>query len=659
MDGSSDLNVDQDSTESQLRPILLTEVQRILEDHRLWLESKGSEGIQADFTGKRLIGVTLQGANLRKSILRHAHLDGVDFSDADLEDADLSEAMFQECVFKGAILRRAKLRAAHFHRKSTESEKQDLRGADLTDVDLSYAKIGCTDFSGAILERANLSRCTGVNVEFKDAVLTGADLSDCQHLDKAIGLTQEHLAGVNLSGARIREDIAQFKGLEHAREISQQAKKVFFAVIGACVFCWLTSGTSTDVGLLLNKAATPLPVIQTAVPIATFYLIAPAVLLCLYAYLHLYLQSLWTCLSRLPAYFPDGRTLDQRAYPWLVTSLVRANVPMLKENLPPYAHLQLGISIASVWYLVPLTILWFWYDYFRAYSLVGNWWLLALAVTSAFLGADSYRLAVSAFRSPDVLRKGPRSRNPFELFKQLFSSGFVFRIWMLGLGICATLTLLTQVSYPDVRVLFRGAHLREAVLSERPGDWYRLSQDQLFRATQGARLATRNLRGADLSGAFLMKADLEEVDLDSARLNVADLRGSNLRGATLRGAQLRRALLNLAFLGRAHFEGADLSYASLDGAVLQGAALEGAKLEGAQLQGADLSRTCLRGASLKGANLKGAVLEGSNLRGATLEGVSDLTQAQLDAACGDGLTRLPAGLSVRKCPSTPTGNQCR
>ena len=80
--------------------------------------------------------------------------------------------------------------------------------------------------------------------------------------------------------------------------------------------------------------------------------------------------------------------------------------------------------------------------------------------------------------------------------------------------------------------------------------------------------------------------------------------------------------------------------ADLIGARLPGADLRGSDLRGAYLIGADLS-----GADLRLADLIGADLRGADLRGADLSDSIFLTQFQLNAAKGDGLTRFPARLT--------------
>ena len=90
-----------------------------------------------------------------------------------------------------------------------------------------------------------------------------------------------------------------------------------------------------------------------------------------------------------------------------------------------------------------------------------------------------------------------------------------------------------------------------------------------------------------------------------------------------------------AFLARA-----DLRYTSL----------AGANLSGAHLFRANLTDAFLNGADLRGANLADADLTRTDLRDANLSSVINLTQEQLDQACGNP-QGLPAGLILDKtCP---------
>jgi uncharacterized protein YjbI with pentapeptide repeats len=106
-------------------------------------------------------------------------------------------------------------------------------------------------------------------------------------------------------------------------------------------------------------------------------------------------------------------------------------------------------------------------------------------------------------------------------------------------------------------------------------------------------------------------------------------------------AAVNPLLLRASKLVRARVPGRRRSRrgADLVGARLRGADLRGADLRGAYLIGADLRDADLRVADLIGADLRDADLGGADLTGAVF-----VTQAQLNAARGDGRTAVPAHL---------------
>lgn len=97
-------------------------------------------------------------------------------------------------------------------------------------------------------------------------------------------------------------------------------------------------------------------------------------------------------------------------------------------------------------------------------------------------------------------------------------------------------------------------------------------------------------------------------------------------------------------LQNSNFEGADLADAKLVMSCLSHANLRQASLKRADLSGANLFD-----AKLDAADFSGAVLSSTSLKNADLSRAKGLTQAQLDLACGDAKTRLPAGLRVKQC----------
>jgi hypothetical protein len=223
-------------------------------------------------------------------------LSAADLSGKDLSLADLRSVNFNKSNLSGNTLREANLRDAI------------LRGTDLHGVNFSRS-----DLTGASLREANLQ---------------GVDLSVAQR-----GLQTEQLAGADLTGATLPEELKKlYDGLENVNNIPESARKLFLAVLAACLYSWLTIATTTDVNLITNRASSPLPVIQTSIPIVGFYWVAPLLLLCVYFYFHFYLQKLWEELGSLPAILPDGRPLHAKIDPWLLNDLVRAHLPKSGAN---------------------------------------------------------------------------------------------------------------------------------------------------------------------------------------------------------------------------------------------------------------------------------------------------------------------------------------
>ena len=561
-----------------------------------------------------------------------------------------------------ANFRKANLRRRHFW-------SVDLRAALFWKADISGASFRDANLQGADLRRANLKGASFV----ENVVLRDAQLQDAIFLG-AKGLLVGQLAGANVSGAKLPDDIAKFEGLAHVTEISKHARNVFLAVVGGCVFSWLTIATTTDVALLTNSGSSPLPIIQTKVPIAGFYWAAPAILLALYAYLHLYLQRLWEGMASLPAIFPDGRTLDERAYPWLLSGIVRAHVPRLKDKPQARLGLQVAVSLVAAWMFVPGTLGLFWLRYLPRHDWPWTLWLVALFVVAVAFGTASYRLATTTLRGepttkPDVESEDeaatPTWKRAARVVRGYRPDLYSAIAAVLGLLISLSISMGAIQGRPDkspptydfrtwvytfakISGYYPALEMVGEDVSFKPEDWSGLGKepDDLSPAAlaevKGAQLADSDLEYARAFDAFFLKADLRDANLQGAHLWDANLQGANLRDASLKGANL---------LG-ANLQGANLWDANLQGADLEGASFKGANLLGADLQGAHLSDANLQGANLSFANLQGAELFRAILQGANLTRATGLTQDQLDRACGDNETKLPKkpeGLTIKLC----------
>src|SRR5215471_11988433 len=149
-----------------------------------------------------------------------------------------------------------------------------------------------------------------------------------------------------------------------------------------------------------------------------------------------------------------------------------------------------------------------------------------------------------------------------------------------------------------------------------------------------------SVSAAIIAGGVMLGFGLPHRQFDLERANLA---GQWLLGEDLRKANLSRAKLSDANLSDANLSNTKLIGADLSDADLSRADLSDAKLSDAKLIGADLSDADLGGATLDRAQLGNADLTGANLSDAT-----DLTQTQLDVACGNANTKLPEGL-IKPC----------
>ncbi len=665
------------------------ELKNILAAHKAWLESDGENGQRANLEKANLKGTDLRDANLQRAWLLGANLEEADLCDANLQRASLRFANFKgasllDARLQGADLRDARLQEADLRRANLQGADlfdANLQGADLRDAKLQEANLRLANLCGANLQEAdladvNLNEAGLLGTTLRNANLTDATLTDVR------GLQSGQLGGADLSNAKLPEDIARFEGLAHVTEISKHARNVFLAVIGGCVFSWLTIATTTDVALLTNSGSSPLPIIQTKVPIAGFYWAAPAILLALYSYLHLYLQRLWEGMASLPAIFPDGRTLDERAYPWLLSGIVRAHVPRLKDKPQARLGLQVAVSIVTAWMFVPGTLGLFWLRYLPLHDWLPTLWLVALFVVAVAFGTSSYRLATTTLRGEPTTKPDAKSeekaatptwKRALRVVRGYRPDGY--SVTAAALGVLISLGAIQGrpgdwtkdvrhwvYSLAEIAGYYPALEMVGEDVSIKPDDWSGLGKEpnEVTRADlaeiKGARLRGRDLKYARAFGVFLVKTDLfhanlQGADFTSANLQEADLRGAhlekaflkdaNLQGANLSSAILRKASLYSANLQGATLNGADLSYASLYRANLQEANLRNVDLRKANLGDANLQEADLRGADLRGTRFVGANLSNAKLQGVDLGSAKCLTQDQIESAFTDETTTLP------------------
>jgi len=151
-----------------------TEINEILEKHKLWLEDKAG-GIRADLKNTNLEEANLSFANLEEANLEGANLIGANLKSANLGGASLEEANLSCANLEGASLSCANLKGASLSFANLEEANlicANLEGASLSYASLSFTNLICANLEeanlrGANLIRANLRGVVGNNKEVK------------------------------------------------------------------------------------------------------------------------------------------------------------------------------------------------------------------------------------------------------------------------------------------------------------------------------------------------------------------------------------------------------------------------------------------------------------------------------------------------------------
>src|SRR5262249_54899759 len=117
-----------------------SEIEKILELHRVYLETEYHEGHRANFSSADLSGRDFSGLNLRGIRMDRAVLRGAAFTGARLQTANLIGAILEQARLDRADLSRARLSGANLVSAS-------LEGAWLAKADMEFA-LWPTQFCG-------------------------------------------------------------------------------------------------------------------------------------------------------------------------------------------------------------------------------------------------------------------------------------------------------------------------------------------------------------------------------------------------------------------------------------------------------------------------------------------------------------------------------
>lgn len=300
--------------------------------------SPGTQEVtHCNFTHANLSGAGFRGANLISCNFHRATLTNADFTLATLKDPeqeknrlDMHRAVCVDADFTQASLT---IFAHHANFQKAQFFEADFTGSDIAGADFREAKMRAV--SG--WRRAN----------FRDA-----------NFKNTKSLLGKEFAGIDLTGVQVPEPMGEFFGLAQVSEISKHARNTFLTMLAVCLYTWL---------ILLSKFLSPtesgesetinLPMVNVELAPELFSYAAPILILATYIYLILYLQRMWEALACLPAVFPDGASLTERSYPWLLSGFAQSFGAENRSRRPLGWILQAILSISLGYFAVPVTLL--------------------------------------------------------------------------------------------------------------------------------------------------------------------------------------------------------------------------------------------------------------------------------------------------------------
>ena len=619
----------------ELRTELLA-VAEALDQHRIWAESGGKEGIQGDFAGANLSDADLTGVNLQGAEMAKVNLRGADLSMANLRGANLVEADLRETNLLGTEFAGANLMGANLYGAQGLWAGR-LGGTNLFDTTLPEA-VGALDGGKTIGQFTQSARRFYLALMALCAVACGlvASTTDVRLLlDESATFTVRipnflPLQGFYLGGPLLLTVLyfrLQFLLLR------------LWGSMGAlpAVFpdgqtpekdgSWYLMGPIRPHLRWTRDPRSPLAVVECTLAKLLAYWAVPVILF-LFWLRYLVMQD---CRGTLLQVFLFTAAAGAAcAMPRVVTRVLRPG-EWTDESTSQFMRDVLAgfrgpVAAGLVVFLLSLGVI-------RGLPADPN-------VRPDLSRSDPRRWASAGFQalgyrpyadvteesvSPSLAKHaaqgetgngaGPRLNEINLRYSRGYRSQFAgARMWKANLEGAS----LSEANFTSANL--REANLRGANL------------DHMHAAN--ANLVSANAQSAMLAGADFRNADLSFADLQGATLTTANFQRATLYSVFLRQANLLRADLGHADLRDVKLEGAVLSLASMEQADFSAAKLIAANLTGAQAKGtifleADLSKADLRGAAFPGAILRQAKLDDAQVEGADFRGALGLEAWQV------------------------------
>jgi uncharacterized protein YjbI with pentapeptide repeats len=483
------------------------------------------------------------------------------------------------------------------------------------------------------------------------------------------------------------------KKIEALNDGSKIVRSTYLTYLLAAVYIGLTTTSTTHVHLLSGDISFPLPVIGVALPVISFYIVAPFLLFILHLNFLVHVSDHSQYLAEAKYKMQGKINLSTIVHPSMYSQYFLDEKKEGSHGVTSF--FRDGFVLFSFFYLVPLLTLYIQYKFLPYHSWGITFEHKALVLLSIitslifylhiiFLKCNHYlydekKIGAELQWAKETIQEQFLDLNLILFFKRRIIKKTIKFLYFLSILIFILIFPLLSfftISIPETnkecledpirkitsiinfqwakeisctktnKYFVRNLKLKEKVLAPHPSDTliakFENDPQKLLEFYGTLDLQKRDLRFSDLSRSNLTKADLRGARLQKADLSYAHLEGANLEAAKLQEAKLIRTKLQGANLKSAQLQGAELAIVNLQGAFVVDAGLEGANLILSQLQGALLKEARLQGANLFGSNLQGANLSSAKLQGA------NLSNAKLQAAYFSDSNLQGANLSNAK-----------
>ncbi len=171
------------------------------------------------------------------------------------------------------------------------------------------------------------------------------------------------------------------------------ARASWIAMLGYFAFVFVTLLGVEDADFFVPSRQTQLPLVNVAIPTASFFWFAPALGAALYVYLHIVLLKLWDAVADLEKPRVDGHPVGDLINPWLANDWALSQRGGEFTPARPLRVLGNVATFALVWAAGLFVLVFAWWRSMPAHKEGLTLWLGLCIIVAGVAGLDSWRAA--------------------------------------------------------------------------------------------------------------------------------------------------------------------------------------------------------------------------------------------------------------------------